>query len=721
MSASIKRSLRHSLLPFGLVAICAVLIMVTVGFSLKSIVHSTLEKEAERKAEIWAEDFLAQTSALRVLAKKGEISSFQLEKIKASSDFGEIFRFNFFSPTGELRYASEDPKFPASGEPSHSSAAQKVYFSGQNEVSLKYGETVPNRPDTFVEAYIPAILPTGETLGVIEVYVDVSSLAATLDGVVRSLGALLILGSAVAFLVPALNLVFRNQKLHSAQARETWLAAILNHAPFEVVIKDADGKIRAISQNVIEELKLRAEDFIGKTTADFLPEGISQQYMDADREVVRTGEATQKEVVETIGSTIRYSLSSKFPLKGSGGQVIGVCSITNDITDLKLSETKLAQAQKMETVGQLSGGIAHDFNNLLSVVSGSLQLLEHSNGEDERNKLTRVALGAIEHGSALTKQMLALSRRSPLISKPTNLDNSLVEFASFFSNILPANIDFDVRRAPANLNTLVDASMLQNALLNVALNAQAAMPNGGKLTISADTAIAPIGFPSAFTLGGKCASLTISDNGTGISEDVIHSVFEPFYTTREIGKGSGLGLSMVKGFIEQSNGTIQLDSNAGFGTTLKMFLPLTLDTVDVSHTSPRRIPPLPLGEDKGTVLVVEDNEQLLNIIALKLERDGFNVIMKSSGDEALEVLRTKPNIRLVLSDLVMPGDGQGIDVLREAKSLYPLLPVILMSGYADITRSNQQGLELADKFIEKPLALGKLSAAIEDLISREDN
>jgi len=181
---------------------------------------------------------------------------------RSSTRLGEIFRFNFFSPTGKLRYAFEDSRFPAVGEPSHSSAAQKVYVSGQNEILVKYGETVSNRPDTFVEAYIQAILPTGETLGVIEVYVDVSSLAATLVGEVRSLGALVILGSAVAFLVPALLLVFRNQKLHSAQARETWLAAILNHAPFEVVIKDADGKIRAISQNVIEEVKLTAADFI---------------------------------------------------------------------------------------------------------------------------------------------------------------------------------------------------------------------------------------------------------------------------------------------------------------------------------------------------------------------------------------------------------------------------------------------------------------------------
>jgi CheY-like chemotaxis protein len=275
--------------------------------------------------------------------------------------------------------------------------------------------------------------------------------------------------------------------------------------------------------------------------------------------------------------------------------------------------------------------------------------------------------------------------------------------------------------APKDPNIVVDAGMLQNAILNVALNSKTAMPNGGKLIISADIIVAPSGFPSAFTLEGKCASLTITDNGTGIAESVLESVFEPFYTTREVGKGSGLGLSMVKGFIEQSNGFIQLDSNVGLGTTLIILLPLTLETVAVTDSKARRIAAVQSGKGKGTVLVVEDNEQLLNLIALKLERDSFHVIKKSSGDDALDILNDQSDIRLVLSDLVMPGRRQGIDVMRKAKSMHPPLPVILMSGYADISNSNEKELELADKFIEKPLALGKLSEEIEDLISSRSN
>ena len=710
--------LRSILFSTGLMVVFAGLIMIVVGLSFRSIVHATLQKVAERKAVLWTQEFMAQVPDHYFPTDTEGAYAAQFGMIRPTFHGEDIFRFRFFSPAGELVFTSDEVKIVALGESIHSSAALSVYSSKQNHITVKYGEDVPNAPDTYVEAYIPAISTKGRILGVMEIHIDVSFLASTLAGIVKSFGALVICGSILAFLVPASILVFRKQRLNGAQARETWLAAILNHAPFEVVIKDADGKIRAISQNVIEEVKLAEKDFIGKTTADFLPANISQQYMSADREVVRTGEATQKEVVETINGTTRYSLSSKFPLKNSDGQVLGVCSITNDITDLKRSESKLAQAQKMETVGQLSGGIAHDFNNLLSVVSGSLQLLEHSKADDERERLIRVALRAIEHGSALTKQMLALSRRSPLISKPTNLNGALAEFEEFFSNVLPANIDFDVIYASENLNIMVDASMLQNALLNVTINSQAAMPNGGKLSISADMVIAPVGFSNAFTLDGQCAALTITDNGIGIADDVMSSVFDPFYTTREVGKGSGLGLSMVKGFIEQSNGIIQLDSHVGLGTALKIFLPLTFETVDVTDASPRRIAACVPNEEKGTVLVVEDNEQLLNIIALKLERDGFRVITKPSGDDALVVLENNSDIGLVLSDLVMPGDGQGADVLLKAKSLHPPLPVILMSGYADINKSNEKELELADDFIEKPLVLGKLSGVIEDLIMR---
>ncbi|WP_299928718.1 PAS domain-containing sensor histidine kinase [uncultured Pelagimonas sp.] len=709
---------RNLVLQISIVAFLAILMAVVSSLSLKGIVHGTLQKEAERKALAWADEFVSQIPDLVILADTGNVSPTQVDMFNASISGGEIFRFKFFSPTGELKYISDESEFAASGESTHSDQALRVFASRENDISIKYGEDIPNRPETFVEAYIPAVLPSGQVLGVIEVYVDVSSLATTLQGLVLWLGALLVSIGAIAFLIPASILVFRNGQIWKASTRETWLAAILDHAPFEVVIKDTKGKIRAISRNVTQEFDLNAQDFIGKTTADFLPDSIAEDYMLADEEVVRTGKATQKEVVETTDQSTRYSLSSKFPLKDRHGQITGICSITNDITDLKMSEAKLAQAQKMKTVGQLTGGIAHDFNNLLSVVSGSLQLLENSADEVERKTLTRVALRAIEHGSSLTKQMLALGRRSPLISKPTSLNSSLAEFEEFFLRILPANIEFSIHYDPTEPNVIVDPGMLQNAILNVALNSKTAMPKGGKLTISAAVVTAPDDFPDTFALDGKCAVIEIVDTGKGISKKDLNSVFEPFFTTHEVGKGSGLGLPMVKGFIEQSHGSIRIESKPDSGTTLSAFLPLTFDPVEVSEEALSKAKSQQSNKARGTILVVEDNLQLLNIIALTLERENYHVIKKPSGDDALEVLTEQTGIRLVLSDLVMPGQEQGVDVLRKAKSLHPPLPVILMSGYADIRISNEEDLKLADKFVEKPFALGHLSKEIKDLISQ---
>jgi hypothetical protein len=269
--------LRNILFSTGLMVVFAGLIMIVVGLSFRSIVHATLQKEAERKAVLWTQEFMAQVPDHYFPTDTEGAYAAQFGMIRPTFHGEDIFRFSFFSPTGELISTSDEGKIVALGESIHSSAALSVYSSKQNHITVKYGEDVPNAPDTFVEAYIPAISTKGRILGVMEIHIDVSFLASTLAGIVKSFGALVICGSIIAFLVPASILVFRNQRLNSAQARETWLAAILNHAPFEVVIKDADGKIRAISQNVIDEVKMTEKDFIGKTTADFLPANISQQ------------------------------------------------------------------------------------------------------------------------------------------------------------------------------------------------------------------------------------------------------------------------------------------------------------------------------------------------------------------------------------------------------------------------------------------------------------
>ncbi len=382
---------------------------------------------------------------------------------------------------------------------------------------------------------------------------------------------------------------------------------------------------------------------------------------------------------------------------------------------------KQARTSQLEAVGQLTGGVAHDFNNLLSVVSGSLQLMQQTTDAEERTALLRTASRAIEHGSSLTQQMLALGRRSPLVPKPVALNQAVEEFAVFARRVLPENIVVGVHSSALDPVVIVDYGMFQNALLNLALNSGAAMPEGGDLLIDVSVQDAPRNNAAASPTEARRAVLRVGDTGSGIAAADLERVFEPFFTTREVGKGSGLGLSMVKGFTEQSDGMITIESTPGVGTNVYLSFPLT----DQQPEAPTERPEdHNRGEKPATrirVLLVEDNSQLLELIALKLRRDGYDVTKQSSGDEALSLLDEDTGFDVIVSDVVMPGEAQGPDVLARAKSLPVPLPVILMSGYTDVRTTGDNPLRLADVFLEKPVDLAQLSQAVEALLNAKQD
>lgn len=318
----------------------------------------------------------------------------------------------------------------------------------------------------------------------------------------------------------------------------------------------------------------------------------------------------------------------------------------------------------------------------------------------------------MENGAVLTRQMLALGRRSPLLGKPTDLRVAIEEFISFAARALPETITLKARFDDARPVAVVDQGMLQNALLNLALNSKAAMPQGGTITVSAGLKAAPRGGE------GRAAVISVSDTGTGIAKRDLERVFEPFFTTREIGQGSGLGLSMVKGFIEQSQGEVHIESTLGQGTTVHLTLPATLEEPSGPTKDAQEAARHARRTQGHRVLVVEDNLQLLELVAIQLERDGFEVMKACSGDEAMDHLHEGHNVDLVLTDAVMPGALQGVDVIKHVKALNASTPVILMSGYADVRSNSSTDLKRSDWFIEKPLKLSELSSKVSDLIGR---
>jgi len=376
-----------------------------------------------------------------------------------------------------------------------------------------------------------------------------------------------------------------------------------------------------------------------------------------------------------------------------------------------------SQTSRLEAVGQLTGGVAHDFNNLMSVVSSSLQLLPNAKTTRERQDLIETAMRAVEHGTSLTSQMLALGRRSPLLPVPTDINSAAQQFKGFLRRVLPSHISLSVVEAQEAPVAIVDPAMLQNALLNLALNAKAAMPNGGDLEIRVELADGSRIKGPKPVAPGSYAVVSMRDSGVGIPPAMLDKVFEPFYTTRDVGQGSGLGLSMVRGFAEQSNGAIQIESTVGEGTRVSMFFPLSQETPARPAAPLRQTHLPPSGNQAATVLVVEDNPQLLALLALKLGRDDFDVIKAESGDAAIDIMNKGTRVDLVLSDMVMPGTNQGLDVLKHAKGLARPVPVILMSGYADIRASGAIDLQMADRFLEKPINLGHLSQEVAALVA----
>lgn len=355
--------------------------------------------------------------------------------------------------------------------------------------------------------------------------------------------------------------------------------------------------------------------------------------------------------------------------------LISLMKLQGTLEELSTAKRDLMRSRRLDGMGKVAGGVSHDFNNILSVVSGSLQLLENTTDKLERQELFDVATKAIAHGASLNRQLIALGKKSPLLPRSITLTSAVQEFTKFAERVLPENIKISITQFDPQLKVLVDPGMLQSAMLNIALNAKAAMPDGGKIKIGVRLAAASeIGdfTKSNRKNGGEYAILSMEDTGTGMSPELREQAFEPFFTTREVGGGSGLGLPMVKGFVEQSNGALKLTSRLGFGTCVEMFLPITTRPLQmVADQDNETLTSSELPEFKPRILVVEDNPQLLQIISLKLIKDGFEVVACASGDQAVQVLDSELPFDAVLSDVVMPGEVQGGDLLGAVKAYDP--------------------------------------------------
>jgi len=370
------------------------------------------------------------------------------------------------------------------------------------------------------------------------------------------------------------------------------------------------------------------------------------------------------------------------------------------------TEEQLRQAQKMQSLGQLTGGIAHDFNNLLAVIQGSADILQRPGlSEEKRARFTKAIIDASTQGALLTGQLLAFARRQPLRPETLDVNHRILTMLVMIQPMLGPNIALSTHLEPALLPVDVDPGQFEAALLNIVVNARDAMPEGGEITIRTGNATGDDAGERE-----RAVAVTVEDNGRGIAPDQLEHVFEPFFTTKTVGKGTGLGLSQVYGFAAQSGGEARIGSEVGKGTTLTLLLPASDKPLPVAPEVRQEVT---AKEQAGRILLVEDNEAVGNLAESLLGELGHEVIRARSGPEALRLADNGAQFDIVFSDVVMPG-MTGLELADKLKKRRPLLPIILTTGYSEgIVAAGARDFPL----VRKPYRMETLAGAVDEALA----
>ncbi len=398
---------------------------------------------------------------------------------------------------------------------------------------------------------------------------------------------------------------------------------------------------------------------------------------------------------------------------GSGSSLIAVL---NDATELKSLEAQFVQSQKMQAIGQLAGGVAHDFNNLLTAISGhcDLLLLRHDQGDADYADLIQINQNA-NRAAALVGQLLAFSRKQNLRPEVLDLRNILADLTHLLNRLVGERVALSLSNDPVLPSIRADKRQLEQVLMNLVVNARDAMPDGGEIKVTTEEVdlVEPMKRDRVVVPVGRYVAVTVADEGIGIPQDKLQKVFEPFFTTKRTGEGTGLGLSTAYGIVKQTGGFIFVDSTVGVGTTFTLMFPAYGASEAFVAEADEKRPELPAVEHSGVVMLVEDEAPVRSFATRALKMRGFTVLEAASGEEALELLAAdQPSVDVFVSDVIMPG-MDGPTWVRQARSEYPDVPVIFVSGYAEDSFSDDQSRIDNSSFLPKPFSLGDLTEAVQ--------
>jgi PAS domain S-box-containing protein len=494
-------------------------------------------------------------------------------------------------------------------------------------------------------------------------------------------------------------------------------ASIVASSSDAIVSKNMNSIVMSWNKAAERIFGFTAEEMIGTSITRLIPEN----HLDEEPEILRRIQAGQTiNHYDTVrrrkdGTLINISLTVS-PIKDEQGRIVGASKIARDITDLKVAEEQLRQAQKMEAVGRLAGGVAHDFNNLLTSILGFVDMaLAQIEPESDIAEYLEEVRKAGTRASTLTQQLLAYSRKQILAPRVVDLNECVTELDKMLTRLIGEDLEFRTRLDSDLCKIKADPGQIQQVIMNLALNARDAMPAGGTLTVETENVYLDRAYVANHpdTITGPHVRLTVTDTGTGMPPEILAHIFEPFFTTKDVGKGTGLGLSSVYGIVKQSGGSIAVESVVGKGTVFRIYFPAVDRKGRTIKESParERESRSRFGE---TVLLAEDEGTVRKFLVAALRSHGYHVVEARDGIEALAIGRKLERLDLVLSDVVMPGLNGG-KLASEMKTIHPDAKFLFISGYTRDTVSIQDLGEGAS-FLQKPFTQTDLLTKMREVL-----
>jgi PAS domain S-box-containing protein len=647
----------------------------------------------------------------------------RLREFYRSVDVGASGVITVLHPQGIVLFRE-----PSSDDPLGEPAQSHPLFLAQRDkpgAGVVRGALAPDGP-SYLSAYRTVAFPPlvvavslAET-DVLTVWRHVSLLA---TGLTAALGlALLLAGLLIAHEIrkrsaTSTRLVEADAALRASQAR---FQAIMDHAPVLVAEKDRDGRYVFVNRAFEQQHGISAAEIMGKSVYELLSKEQADVHVALDDEVIAAKAPVQREIAMTTPSGPRTFLFIKFPHIDAAGNVTGVGAIGADVSDLKQAEGQLAHAQKMEAIGQLTGGVAHDFNNLLTAILLNSDVLADRMSDEKLRPLAEATRTAAERGADLTRRLLAFGRRQTLEPRPTDVNGLIVGMEQLMRRTLGEHIAIEIRASADLWPARVDPGQLEAAVVNLALNARDAMPQGGSITIETANVELDEGYAGMNDVRpGDYVMIAVSDSGTGMAPDVVVRAFEPFFTTKDVGKGTGLGLSMVYGFVKQSGGHARIYSEHGVGTVVRLYLPRSDVPAATVGLRPKAASDLPTGAE--TILLVEDDPMVRGHTETQLAALGYRVISAENANEALAHVNSGMTPDLLFTDIVMPGPMNGRQLAERLRERWPALKVLYTSGFSHGMLDNPLGGQVAAKhLLGKPFRRRDLAAKVREVLDEPE-